>query len=305
MALFNSAVLDLSIGIAFVYLLLASICTALNEWIAGLTSARAKTLAKGITQLLDQQKGVDPARTFLQEFYAHPLISGMMGPGKQPSEKHPSYLPSRTFATVIMDLTTKGKLGSINFADLENGFKNLPDGDVKTALLALTQNANGDLLQAQKNIEEWFDDSMERVSGWYKRHTQIVTIILAALLTLATNADTIRMGRVLWISGADRELLVEKAQDRVATAGSNPQTELEALQSVLGWSQRDLPAAGPWPLRILGWTLSVIAISLGAPFWFGLLSKLTNIRSAGVKPAKGNGREDDGRTSPQRAPLPA
>ena len=157
-------------------------CTTINEWIAGVFAMRSRNLEKAISQLLDQQKGNSPTSTFLQDFYAHPLISGMMTPGKSPSAGHPSYLEARTFATAVMDLVTPNKFRSITFTDLESGVKNLPDGDVKTAILALLQNAKGDLDCAQKNVEHWFDDTMERASGWYKRWTQIITICVAVVL---------------------------------------------------------------------------------------------------------------------------
>ncbi|MEI9973771.1 MAG: hypothetical protein WDO73_17985 [Ignavibacteriota bacterium] len=57
-----------------------------------------------------------------------------------------------------------------------DGIKALPPGDVKTALLALVSNVNGDLERAQHNIEHWFDDTMDRVSGWYKRTAQAWTV---------------------------------------------------------------------------------------------------------------------------------
>ena len=308
MGLFNSTVLDWVIGIVFVYLLLAIICTTVNEWISGILSIRAKTLAKGIEQLLDQQKGSDTTRSFLQDFYAHPLVTGMVTPGKTTSTGHPSYLSSRTFATAVMDVTTKGKLGSISFADLENGAKALPDGDVKTALLALLQNAAGDLDRAQKNIEQWFDDTMERVSGWYKRWTQIVIVCVAVILTIATNADTMRIGHLLWTNGTLRATIVEKAKNRAETGKeaaarteavdypdkNNPQKpvfkpsadELNALKPLLGWTRQDWCERSQWPSRLLGWILTIVAISLGAPFWFDTLNKLMNIRSAGQKPKK-------------------
>ncbi|MGB8064459.1 MAG: hypothetical protein WCF26_21400 [Candidatus Sulfotelmatobacter sp.] len=306
MGLFNSTVLDLAIGIVFVYLLLAVMCTTINEWIAGITSVRAKTLAKGIQQLLDQQKGSDSTRSFLEDFYAHPLISGMLTPGKTDADAHPSYLPSRTFATTVMDLATKGKLGSISFSDLENGVKALPDGDVKTALLALLQNASGDLGCAQKNIEQWFDDTMERVSGWYKRRTQVVTVCVAIVLAIGTNADTMRIGHLLWTNGTLRATIVEKAKNRTETGKeqtsriesvqypdtSNPlkpvfkpsADEMDALKPLLGWAGLDLYDRSQWPSRLLGWILSIIAISLGAPFWFDMLNKVMNIRNTGQKP---------------------
>jgi hypothetical protein len=319
MGLLNSTVLDWAIGIVFAYLLLAIICTTVNEWIAGILSLRAKTLAKGIGQLLDNQKGNDNTVSFLQEFYAHPLISAMLAPGKTAAGGHPAYLPSRTFATTVMDLATSGKLGSITFADLEQGTKSLPEGDVKTALLALLQNASGDLDRAQKNIEEWFDDTMERASGWYKRQTQVFIVCIAAVLTIATNADTIRIGHLLWTNGTLRATIVEKAKNRAETGKEaanrtesvgypdkdnprNPQfkpsqDDLKALKPLLGWTAEDKDGwrdRTQWPSRLLGWMLSIIAISLGAPFWFDMLNKLMNIRNAGQKPKQSDDQSNGG-----------
>jgi hypothetical protein len=36
--------------------------------------------------------------------------------------------------------------------------------------------------------------------------------------------------------------------------------------------------------KILGWLLTAGALSLGAPFWFDVLSKFINIRGSGDKP---------------------
>lgn len=332
MGLLNSTVLDWAIGIVFVYLLLAIICTTVNEWIAGIGALRAKTLAKGIGQLLDNQQASDAA-SFLEEFYKHPLISGMLKPGKTGTDAHPSYLPSRTFATAVMDLATKGIQGSIKFSDLEDGAKKLPDGDVKRALLSLLQNANGDLDRAQKNIEQWFDDSMERVSGWYKRHTQVITVCVAMALTILTNADTMRIARILWTNATVRAVIVQAGQNKSETRKeADAQTasveypkndpmhpvvklkaqkdELDKLKLVLGWSGEKLCDWKAWPSRLLGWILSIVAISLGAPFWFDTLNKLMNIRNAGKKPTnsddqKGNnGGSSPGKTAAQQAQAP-
>ncbi len=244
-----------------------------------------------------------------------------MEPGKHPSDGHPSYLPSRTFATTVMDLVTHAKPGSISFADLEIGVKNLATGDVRTALLALIQNASGDLDRAQKNIEQWFDDTMERASGWYKRRTQVVIVCVAALLTVGTNADTVRIGRILWTNGTLRSLLVEKAKSRTEMSTTTSrvdypdrndplhpvfkpsQDELSALKSLLGWSNENLCDWKAWPSRILGWFLSIVAISLGAPFWFDTLKKIMSIRNAGNKPDK-SGDKPAADPNPKLNPAP-
>jgi len=307
MGLFNSTVLDWIIGIVFVYLLLSIFATNINEWLAGISGIRSKTLRKAIQQLLDQQT-TDGTTTFLKEFYSHPLVAGTIPPGKGEDKTHPSYMSARTFATTVMDLTTKGKPGSISFADLEQGAKNLPDGDVKKALLALLQNASGDLQKAQLNIEHWFDDTMERASGWYKRRTQVMTIIVATVLTIFTNADTVRISHRLWADPTLRATLVEKAKNRTDTANEaasrgvsveypdkdDPlkpkfnvaKDEADAVQPLLGWSTVDPKDPTEWPSRLMGWFLSITAISLGAPFWFDLLNKVMNIRNAGKKPEK-------------------
>jgi hypothetical protein len=191
MGMLNSTILDVVIGLVFIYLLLAIICSTINEWIAGWLGVRSKMLAAAIRQLLDDQKGSgDPTRSFLEQFYSHPLISGMMAPGRKPGNSHPSYLPSRTFSTAVIDIATIHKPGVVTFAGLEAGIRDLPDGDVKTALLALLQNASTDLNLAQKNIEKWFDDTMDRASGWYKRRTQFATILIAIVLTERSNTRT-------------------------------------------------------------------------------------------------------------------
>jgi hypothetical protein len=295
--LLGSSTLEVLIGLIFVYLLLAIICTTLNEWIAGIFKTRAGTLKHAIVQLLDQQGGTQDSADrnwFLQQFYAHPLIEGMSGPRKT---ELPAYLSARTFATAVMDIATPQKPGVITFADLETGINNLPAGDVKTTLLAVIQTSNNNLLQAQKNIEAWFNDTMDRVSGWYKRTTQIWTVVIAAVLVLCANADTLQIARTLWTDPTLRAELVEQAKSRAAqtpapaggnvpSAANQPATqgELDELGQVVGWSHQPPATKGQWADHILGWILSIVAVSLGAPFWFDLLNKFMRIRNGGDAP---------------------
>jgi hypothetical protein len=60
---------------------------------------------------------------------------------------------------------------------------------------------------------------------------------------------------------------------------------LENLQQLgipLGWQV--LPEKDEWQNKIIGLLLTVFAVSLGAPFWFDLLSRVTKIRSTGSVP---------------------
>ena len=322
----GSAVLDVAIGMAFLYLLLSIICTTVNEWISGILKTRSKMLEQAIKQLLDDQPGVMPPspasdesggappaapppqiRDFLEQFYHHPIIDGMMR-GLGADGKHFSYLPARSFSTVVMDLVTAHAPGRIDVETLEHGIKIMPDGEVKRALLAAIQNAGDSLEEAQKNIEAWFDDTMDRVSGWYKRVTQKWTIILALLVTVGVNADTIHMMRTLWMNPTLRAQVVEQAKERAAkprptatidyTDPNDPKkpvvrsesnqlstAEQKVLENLIGWTKDRVPVGGwAWIEHLLGWILTAIAVSLGAPFWFDTLNKFMNLRNAGKSP---------------------
>lgn len=300
--LFNSTVLDLAIGLVFVYLLLAIMCTAANEWIAGLLKTRSKMLRQALVQLLDGQKKDEKGNEddIVREFYQHPLITGMMQ-----QSQHPAYLSAQTFATTVIDVVASGKKVIETFEDLKSSVDSLPEGDVKSTLTALLRRSRGDLDVAQKAIETWFDDAMERVSGWYKRRTQIWTFIVAAVLVILSNADTLHIARRLWTDPVLRSQVVAEAQNRakkppptveypnrdeptepvVSEGDSVSPEERQVLSELLGWQgvSREDPAS-TWPARVLGWLLTILAVSLGAPFWFDMLNKLINLRSAGKSP---------------------
>lgn len=60
----------------------------------------------------------------------------------------------------------------------------------------------------------------------------------------------------------------------------------------LGWSKAEfIPAPGSnlfflLVAKIIGLAATVLAIMMGAPFWFDVLNKVSNLRSSGPKPVK-------------------
>ena len=312
MGLFNSTVLEVAVGIIFIYLLLSILCTSANEWVAAITRRRGEMLRKGIHQLLEHQplKEGGDSNEFLAAFYKHPLITCMMH-----DKRHPAYLAPRTFVAVITDILTGFKPGSVGFDHFEKGGEALPKGNVRTSVLALVQRSNQDLEQAQLATEAWFKDAMDRVNGWYKRRTQIWTIIIALFLTLVANANTINIVKKLGNDPVLRTAVVEEAKVRAQKPRptisveyadqddpTNPtithnegnelsQNEMDLLGQILGWHDNVFYDKNGyswtkqiWLERLIGWLLTILAISLGAPFWFDILNKIINIRFAGKSP---------------------
>jgi hypothetical protein len=141
--MFNSTALEVAIGMALVYLLLSLFCTAINEAIAGILGSRAKNLKKGIESLFSQglfkpqsslsangvmQGPVDdepPAAdeddgkeapsliSLAQALYDHGLVQSLYKSGSGHNSfalynklrtTLPSYIPSRTFSSALIDL---------------------------------------------------------------------------------------------------------------------------------------------------------------------------------------------------------
>jgi hypothetical protein len=103
--------------------------------------------------------------------------------------------------------------------------ENLPDTKLKRSLAALLDESHRDLELFKTNIEVWFNNSMERVSGWYKRKTQFVHVLLALLVTLVVNVDSVLVVNALSQNQALRDSVVAEAEAYARQApatASNP-----------------------------------------------------------------------------------
>ncbi|HEV7645405.1 MAG TPA: hypothetical protein VGO50_15790 [Pyrinomonadaceae bacterium] len=65
--------------------------------------------------------------------------------------------------------------------------------------------------------------------------------------------------------------------------------EIKSLGLPIGWTGFNYNLGWDWIFKVIGWLITAIAISLGAPFWFDLLKQFMNIRSS-IKP---NDKEAD------------
>jgi hypothetical protein len=316
--------LDVAIGLIFLYIILALVCTTINESIMTWLGMRARFLELGLRNLLSATPMPTAAGGLtLKRFFEHPLTQTMVRPKRgrsgdvDPTEPtkmfkkppYPSYLPSRTFVSVLVDLTRETKewhekAGPEEVAKAEarikkakEGFEeslaSIPNAPLSEALLAVYRSVDKDATRFHAAAERWYDDTMERVSGWYKRRVQLFLLVIATAVVVPLNADTLSTSRVLWRDEAVRAAVVKKAE--AAAAGTLEETEVESavkqLDVPLGWelSPGDGPAEIPNdPLaiiaKIFGLLLTVLAVLLGAPFWFDLLSKVMRVRSTGAPP---------------------
>lgn len=227
--LFGSTVLEVAIGMVFVYLLLSLLCSAVVEYIEAKLNYRAKDLEKAIRLLLDQtdgqagdrtQNAAAPADSPSSRLYQHPLVKSLYR-----GDKLPSYIPSRTFALALWDMAFPADQraaaagGAHNIATIRaaiNANQYVPPS-VKRALLALVDDAGSDFEKARKNIEEWYDGAMDRASGWYKRRVHVILLVIGLVVSALVNADTINISKALMQNDALRQSIVAEAEEAART----------------------------------------------------------------------------------------
>ena len=357
--MFNSNILDVAVGLVFVFLTLSLICSAAKEIIEAGLKKRSKDLERGIRELVGTglaqgnpppssgavvnqnqpaagqaapnlnppttQTSANPtvqaAQEFVEAFYNHGLINALYrGKYKDANATGnlPSYIPATNFALAVLSLR--------NSYTQEQ--KQLPK-NVQDALTAFEMKAQGKVDVLQQELETWFNGAMDRVSGWYKRRTQWVLFGLGLAVAIAVNADAIHIARRLATDSNFRQSVARMAEAATAKQpasqgqptqsdsgkntgnATNPATggaatggaaegsgtdtkaavnqikenlaNLDGVGLPLGWTDQPIKTSQDFGWSLIGWLITALAISLGAPFWFDILNKVMVVRST-VKP---------------------
>ena len=230
----------------------------------------------------------------------------------------PSYISAKSFGEAVIDLLVPDAAGQTTMTTIQDSLKKLPaDLPFTTSLQSLATNAANDISRFRTSIENWYDDHMDRVSGWYKRHVAKITLLIGAILVVLLNINPLTIGRTLYTqSTVSTAVSAVAAQSTKCSAGQSPQDCLSQLQGQLsaaataglpiGWGtvrdcaepkaqcnwldQRGIfsrhgSSAWQFVLVLIGFAIMIIALLPGSQFWFGLLSKLSSLRATGPKPA--------------------
>jgi len=285
--MFNSPLLDIAIGLVFIFLLYSLLVTSVNEAVATFFSLRAKmlktaivsgmlsdtsddnrwvSLAKGVSSFFVhllhlEKKPAKKVQKIGDYFFEHPLIKNY---GSSRFYPLPSYIPTTNFSTVLLDVLKQdfdSKLDEIVkiksstpsdadvLTDLTHAvdatkirelleyygayyLKHKKDEPVPTSFIIdrdtwqilqmHLHNCSYNLEKFEQKIEIWYDDSMKRVSGWYKRQTQLILFLLGFLVAIVFNVDTIEIAGKLSTDKDARDKLVQIATKAVDQYKDDP-----------------------------------------------------------------------------------
>ena len=298
--MFGSQILEVAIGLAVVFFVLALASSAATELISQILAKRSKDLRKAIGRIVAGQTRNLPknppdakeakAQNFVDQLYETSPIRPLVASAK----RNPSYISSSAFAAGVMEYLESG--------DFEERIQTLPEG-IRTRVEKSYEACEGRVKKVQAELESWFDQSMERLSGVYKRWVKWVVLAATVVIVLAVNADSVNIATQLWDALPLRSAIVEAAADVGDPNAASPTNieevadqlqGIEALGIPLLWDcEGDCGGFGDWvsrvfedqPRRALGWIITILLVSLGAPFWYGALTQLTSLRSSGGKPA--------------------
>jgi hypothetical protein len=449
--MFNNVVLDVFIGLIFIFLLYSLLATIMQEIIARIFNLRAKLLVKAMEVMLEDRdeesdehkpslirtvsrffRGLNLSflrffnsskkEGFTRVFYKHPAIKYL---GQSSWQSKPAYLEPSNFSSTLTQLLrgkeydgSEPEMNAIYRTLFEPGLNNVAIETAKKTFIAriepeTLQHIQQLYIDAQKDIdrfkallENWFNETMTRASGWYRRQAQSILFCIGLFIAIAFNVDTIAAYRLLAKDKTAREEMVQLAIstrprydtvnaqltplikkdsalatiDRVvlkdqagkdsvtrndsiwtytetkvinltdsALAGTLAvvQADIEKARSIggLGWPDKDSCkrceelkkmldtkpvtdtatvrvindsinyynrkfqcSGNPYQrkgwVRIMGWILTALAISLGAPFWFDLMNKAVRLKGSSTM-AKTSGTEGGkaGSAAPSSSPV--
>ncbi|MGZ3299052.1 MAG: hypothetical protein ACXU8O_08560, partial [Asticcacaulis sp.] len=258
---------EVAAGLVFVYLFMSIVATAAREGFETLMRRRARNLEKGLVELLcnhPPEKGVTGAKKtaaydMLKAFYDHPLIMTLYrGRYTIPPKrslftriKLPSYIPSGHFAYVVLDLLAErggqAMAGDLDTQTILEASKSLDNTRLARMIQFAVNNSGGNVDKTRQFLENWFNATMDRVSGWYRQETQGFLFIISLAVCVILNVNTVVIADSLYRSPSLRKAVEAAAETyythaKPETAAdpsdvlANKDNPLKALGLPLGWN---------------------------------------------------------------------
>lgn len=355
--MFNSSLLDIVLSMIFLYMLLALVITGANEFFFTFRRQKAKHLKRALRLLFYDDEW--------DEVFPKLLASSFIRILQRKEKEFPAYIPSENFAKALLTVLGDGKM---EFRAIKEKItKNEEKGELSTLINNLMLSGVDNLEKLQSELQKIYDQSMERVSGWYKRHAKLWSFYLAVLLAFGFNIDSMQIARDLFKNKekakfnantaqaylndtadiekkvfiynsdssekidlhsetannaavfidvdhektispepstytdttlystdstlADSEQIVPQKPDKIIKDIQVVVTEIHKLDVPMGWIKGNYPEYRKdeeihiyildWLAKFFGLLITAFALSLGAPFWFDLLSKVGPFRKKG------------------------
>lgn len=234
--MFDSPFFNSVIAMITLYLIFSQLTLSLVELPAGLFNDRGRYLFRHLKNALGRRAWV--------AFYTAPTIRALMSPNAEQSfltrrfkvGRWPAYVSETLFAQTIIawvsglaPVSAPPRAGIDQFqAGLTNltgavpavDFTGMLDAMYANAKTAATLDAQSQALQ--KNLEAWFHEYGERMTGWYKRDRRGPLFWAGLLVAVLADVDTVRLTRFVSDSKYAEARMALVAAGTQAAQGSRP-----------------------------------------------------------------------------------
>lgn len=347
-------ILDLVIGIIFIYFLLSIICSSAVELFLSIFKSRASMLEDWLKQIFNlpalDSEGKPLNVSVGQAIMDHCMVTALSKKGKSTS-----YIDAENFVSALLDKITIAPSAAGNAVEFPPanlaGYitaiqsSTVLSGELKRTILIFANEAlqaasarstapasvsiatplKSELQLFRDRLETWFNTNADRLTGTFKRTKAFpLTIIVAVIMVISLNTDSIEIGKYLYNNQAAAKQLATTAmnsfqnyqaqmdtlfkKDSVSNSANatnisdlkaktsqvkNDLDSLHALDLPMGWKAENIKDRKTFTdyfiKHLAGWLATILAIMMGAPFWFDILNKISNLRGAGPKPASNSG----------------
>ena len=291
----DSPMIDVALGLILFFLVMSLSVTAAQEWVSSLFKLKGKNLRAGIENLVGNE--------ISEKIYNHPLMKTMgtkslihkiksrilKWKGKEVKDEtpRPSYLKSEYFAKILIDvIDTNREVFKEEKTEIQELTKKISNPQIQKMFQLLNTKADEGIEAIEGKISGWFDAGMKRASGLYKRKIQMCSFLISFVIVIGLNANTITIAQELWdnddLRAQTNAIIKEIEQSNSSNLNKNKlqeQINKAKIDFPLGWGKNKDSSLSWWEV-ILGWLITIAAVSLGAPFWFDLLRKVSNIRKS-------------------------
>lgn len=324
--MFDSKIIDLVVVLSFTYFILSLIVTAINEFIQSLLNKRGKMLEEALKGFLFD----DEWKKLYSSISKSPFITSL----KKTDENHPAYIPAENFSMALIHATKDIKTAEVTMESIKNYINALPESETKEFMQGMLLKSGNELNKFISEVEKYFNNAMDRVSGWYRKSVKNWVIGISIFVAIIFNIDTINLITKMYSApdlkskadnvselvlkinvdgsikkdAAKKEGNIKTSKDSIGAKDTvdgnnidkeklakNINTFVEYMDKAgvpYGWTKDNYPKCTGnfadnlinWIIKLIGLFITTVALYLGAPFWFDLLSKIVNIRGTGKKP---------------------
>ena len=259
MNILSNNILDIIISLTLIYGLLSILVSILLEWWNHYSKARGIQLKKAIFQLLNDQS---INLHYGELFYNHFLIGGLKN---ETTRRPPQYVSSKLFADVLIDIiaqqvvhdvpikliasnTLQGKnyeASTVPEATVQERFllalKKMNASPLRDVLHSFHDKSGGDYEKFKKLIEEWYNDYMDRVSGWYKTSLRKTLTVFGFIVAIGLNVDSLHLLKVISMDKSLRDNLVSTSEAFADQQVEGGERDYQDASSLLRDLNRSLP----------------------------------------------------------------